>query len=613
MSKNMRVKNLSLVAVITTFVLIIWGAVVHNTESSLACPDWPLCYDRFFPKMEGAILIEHGHRLLATLVGIFSIGLVILSSFERKKSEAHARLFKTSCFALFLVIAQGALGGITVIYRLPTIVSTSHLGLSLLFFATLIYIHHLAGSKAITNNDRFKNISEETKKYIQTNWKPIIRHGVLLALTMLYVQILLGAFMRHAGAGAACGIGPNNSLLCMDFETQGLTFWPNLAQAQLHMIHRLFAIVVFVVVSFFSIRARHFFKGVKLLRLASFLPFLFQVLIGILTVALNLSVVPTTLHLAGAALSLAALWKLNLLLKDVEDSFYSGNLHSFFSDLVDLTKPRLSLLVMVTALVGTLVAPEKIYFFKALLSFLLITMVVIGAAALNCYIEREGDAKMIRTKDRPLPAKRMQPKTALWFGVLLLIISIPSICVFINGLTGLLAFIAAALYLYAYTPMKRKSELAVYVGAIPGALPPVMGWTAVTGKIDLMAITLFLILFIWQLPHFLAISLYHAEDYDAAGIKVYPNLKRGLQITKIGIFFFTLLLFGTSLLPSIFLHASFIYTRAAFSLSGFFLIYAGRGFFLKPDMASQRRWAKNYFYGSLFYLPLLLGALIFFK
>jgi protoheme IX farnesyltransferase len=220
---------------------------------------------------------------------------------------------------------------------------------------------------------------------------------------------------------------------------------------------------------------------------------------------------------------------------------------------------------MVTALVGTLVAPEKIYFFKALLSFLLITMVVIGAAALNCYIEREGDAKMIRTKDRPLPAKRMQPKTALWFGVLLLIISIPSICVFINGLTGLLAFIAAALYLYAYTPMKRKSELAVYVGAIPGALPPVMGWTAVTGKIDLMAITLFLILFIWQLPHFLAISLYHAEDYDAAGIKVYPNLKRGLQITKIGIFFFTLLLFGTSLLPSIFLHASFIYTPRVLS------------------------------------------------
>jgi protoheme IX farnesyltransferase len=268
---------------------------------------------------------------------------------------------------------------------------------------------------------------------------------------------------------------------------------------------------------------------------------------------------------------------------------------------------------MVTALVGTLIAPEKIYFFKAILAFFLITMVVLGAAALNCYIEREVDSKMIRTQDRPLPSKRMKPKTALIFGVTLLFISIPSICLFINMITGVLAFIAVILYLYAYTPMKVRSELAVYVGAIPGALPPVMGWTAVTGKIDFMAVALFLILFIWQLPHFLAISLYHAKDYGAASIRVYPNLKRGVQITKLGIFFFTLILFGVSLLPSIYSEASLIYTRAALVLSGLFLIYSGRGFFLKSDEALQRQWARNYFYGSLFYLPLLLGALIFFK
>lgn len=612
----MRVKNVSLVAVITTFVLIIWGAVVHNTESSLACPDWPMCYNSFFPKMEGAILIEHGHRLLATLVGIFSIALVAVSSIDRKKSLAHTHLFKMSCLALFLVIAQGALGGITVIYRLPTIVSTSHLGLSLIFFSTLIYIHHLSGSKQITGEERFKNISPETKNFIQTNWKPFTRHGILLAVSMLYLQILLGAFMRHAGAGAACGLGPNNALLCMDYEKLNLTAWPSLAQAQLHMVHRLYAVVVFVVVSIFSISSRNFFKGIKSIRIASLLPFLFisfQVLIGILTVAFRLSVIPTTLHLAGAALSLGALWKLNLLIKDAEDSFFEGNRHSFFSDIVDLTKPRLSLLVMVTALVGTLIAPDKINFFKAALAFFLITMVVIGAAALNCYIEREIDAKMTRTKDRPLPSKRMKPKTALVFGLVLLFISIPAICLFINGITGLLALIAAALYLYAYTPMKQKSELAVYVGAIPGALPPVMGWTAVTGKIDFMALVLFLILFIWQLPHFLAISLYHAQDYGAADIKVYPNLKRGLQITKVGIFFFTLLLFIASLLPSIYSQASFIYTRAALVLSGLFLLYSAKGFFLKSDENLQRQWARNYFYGSLFYLPLLLVALIFFK
>lgn len=612
----MQVKKLSLMAVLITFILILWGAVVHNTGSSLACPDWPLCYNQLFPKMEGGILIEHGHRLLGALVGIFSIAIVALTSMDRTKSKPHSYLFKVSCFALFLVIAQGVLGGITVIYRLPTIVSTTHLGMSMLFFSTLIYIHHLAGSKDISNEDRIKNISEASKKYFQSNWKPIIRHGILLAMALLFVQIILGAFLRHAGAGGACGLGPNYSLLCYDFENAKQSFWSDLPQGQLNMIHRLFGVVVFAAVSFFSIRTYHFFKTVKTIRIVSFLPFILisiQILLGVISVALNLSVVPTTLHLAGATLTLATLWKLNLLLSDIESSFFLGNRHSFLSDVVDLTKPRLSLLVMLTVLVGALIAPEKIHLLQAFLSFVLITLVVIGSAALNCYIERLVDARMVRTKDRPLPSKRMNPKFALFFGVILLLIAIPSIALLINYLTALLATLATVLYLYAYTPMKMKSEIAVYIGAIPGALPPVMGWTSVTGKIDLMAIALFTILFIWQLPHFLAISLYHADDYEAANIKVYPNRKRGIHITKIGILFFTFLLLGASLLPSFFSNASFSYTSAAIVLSSGFVLYAARGFFLKPNEQKLRLWARNYFYGSLFYLPLLLGALIFLK
>nr|BDT26761.1 heme o synthase [Bacteriovorax sp. HI3] len=608
----MRLKNLSLTNVFFTFALLMWGAVVHNTQSSLACPDWPLCYDQVFPNMEGAILIEHGHRLLASFVGLLTIGMVVFSFNDRKKSEAHLHLFKASLLALFLVIAQGALGGITVIYKLPTIVSTSHLGLSLIFFSFIVYIHH----KAATLVNPARELSAAVKEKFQKNWKPVVRHGILFSLALLYSQILLGAFMRHAGAGAACGLGPNSAFLCMDVTSWSLKIWPSMHPSQLHMIHRMYGVIVFLVVSFFSVKTYHFFKGDKTLRTASILPFIFvsfQVFIGIMTIWLNMSVLPTTLHLAGAALSLISLWKLNLMMKDVEDSFFLGNRHSFLSDVVDLTKPRLSLLVMVTAMVGALIAPDKINFFKALLAFFLITMVVIGAAALNCYIEREVDAKMNRTKDRPLPAQRMNPRTALIFGAVMILISVPALCMFINLTTGVLALIAAALYLYAYTPMKQKSELAVYVGAIPGAIPPVMGWTAVTGQIDIMAITLFLILFVWQLPHFLAISLYHADDYGAASIKVYPNLKRGITITKVGIFVFTGFLFVTSLLPSIFSHASFIYTRAAFVLSGIFLVYSAFGFFIKQDQAKEREWARNYFYGSLFYLPLLLMALIFFK
>lgn len=609
--KDMRLKNLSLLNIFTTFALIMWGAVVHNTQSSLACPDWPLCYNQVFPNMEGAILIEHGHRLLASFVGLLTIGMVFFSYNDRKKSETHLHLFKASLMALFLVIAQGALGGITVIYKLPTIVSTSHLALSLIYFSFVVYINHTATSLVTP----VRELSVAVKENIQKKWKPVIRHGILFSLALLFSQILLGAFMRHAGAGAACGLGPNSALLCMDVTTWSLSLWPSMHPSQLHMIHRIYGVIVFLVVSFFSVKTYHFFKGDKLLRTASILPFFFvsaQVLVGILTIWTNLGVVPTTLHLAGAALSLISLWKLNLMIRDIERTFFLGNTHSFLSDVVDLTKPKLSLLVMVTAMVGTLIAPDKINFFKAVFAFTLITMVVLGAAALNCYIEREVDAKMNRTKDRPLPSQRMKPKVALIFGSLMILFAIPALCIFINLITGVLALVAAGFYLYAYTPMKQKSELAVYVGAIPGALPPVMGWTAVTGQIDIMAVTLFLILFVWQLPHFLAISLYHADDYGAANIKVYPNLKRGFAITKIGIFVFTGFLFVTSLLPTFYSHASFIYTRAAFILSGTFLIYSAFGFF-KRDIAEERQWARNYFLGSLFYLPLLLIALIFFK
>jgi len=605
-------KNVSTMIIILTFTLLLLGGLVHNTQSSLACPDWPLCYGQVFPKMEGGILIEHSHRLLASLVGLLTIVLVVINFLNRHKNAEHMHLYRVSFFSLFAVILQGILGGITVIYRLPTIVSTTHLALSQIYFLLIVYIHHKSSRTSGTLPYKFL---DSFKDHFKTHWKPFIRHGVLLALALLYLQIVLGAFMRHSGAGASCGLGPHSSLLCMDITKWTLTAWPSMPAAQLHMAHRIYALIVTFAIFIFAFKVKRFFYGVRYLVNLCYLPMLLiaiQVGLGIYTVYSNMAVVPTTLHLGFASLSLAALWKLNLCLRDFELGFFLSKSDSGLSDLLDLTKPKLSLLVMMTVFIGLVIAPGHINFFKALLSFFSISLVVIGSATLNCFIEKEVDKEMERTKDRPLPSKRMSPRLALIFGFATIVTGGLLLFLAINPLTSYLSLIAALLYLYAYTPMKLKSPSAVYVGAIPGAIPPVLGYTTVTGELNLMAWVLFGILFIWQLPHFLAISIFHAEDYKNAGIQIFPN-KEGAKKTVWYIFVFTLLLVVVSLLPSYLKSVSIFYGQVALVIGILFLIYSTKGFFHLDDLALRKSWAKNYFYGSIFYLPLLLSALIFFK
>lgn len=614
---NMNVRILSFITIFFTFLLLIIGGIVHNTQSSLACPDWPLCYGQFFPKMEGGILIEHGHRLTASLVGFLTVLIAFFSWKSRKISVTHASLFRLSLLALFLVIIQGALGGLTVIYKLPTIVSTSHLGLAMIFFLSLIKINHLAGLSA-------KHVlsAKLTAKFKQS-YNPILRHGLLLALALLYSQILLGAFMRHAGAGTACGVGPANSLMCLDITNWVKSWLPLAAPARLHMAHRYWGVIAAFALLLASFRCYFFFlkkfsyKKIQMPSLiwypvAVSLVILGQIFVGILTVAQNISNIPTTLHLALAALAFGLLYKYQLKIKKLETEVFPQGVHSLFSDFIDLTKPKLSLLVMVTVYVGMLATKQSLNFFNSLFILFLISMVVAGAAALNCYLERDIDAKMDRTKDRPLPAGRMKASSALIFGIVLLVISLPSLYFFVNATTAALAVLAFVSYIYAYTPLKQKSILAVLVGGIPGALPPLMGRTAVVGEFDEMGLYLFLILYIWQLPHFLAISITHANDYKAADILVFPNLV-GVKATKKYIFGLTATLFLTAVIPYYNGLASRAYMLSATTLSLIFLLIAAWGFFYKNEGKLVKEWAKRYFWASIFYLPLLLSSLIYFQ
>ncbi len=201
------------------------------------------------------------------------------------------------------------------------------------------------------------------------------------------------------------------------------------------------------------------------------------------------------------------------------------------SDLVSLTKPRLSSLVLFTMAGGIWLAPGSISPTRVVAAVLSTAGIVAAANALNCYLERDVDRLMARTRNRPLPSGRMDPQIALWFGLSLGTISLPALVLATNVLTGLLGLTALLLYVLVYTPMKARSYAAMLVGAVPGALPTLMGWTAVTGSIDPPALVLFAILFIWQIPHFIAISLFRKEEYAAAGLKSLP-LERGDDLSR---------------------------------------------------------------------------------
>lgn len=189
-------------------------------------------------------------------------------------------------------------------------------------------------------------------------------------------------------------------------------------------------------------------------------------------------------------------------------------------DLLALTKPRLSALVMLTCGGGLLLAPGSVSPLRAVAALLGSAFVVGAANTLNCYLERDLDRLMLRTRERPLPAGRMEAGTALWLAALLATVGLALLQLLVNPLTTALAAVALVSYVAVYTPMKQRSPLSLWVGAVPGALPPLMGWTAARGQLELGGLALFALLFFWQLPHFVAIGVLGREDYARAGYRV---------------------------------------------------------------------------------------------
>ena len=560
-----------------TFILLFAGGLVTSTDSGLAVPDWPLSYGSLFPPMIGGIRFEHTHRLIASTVGFLTLILTIWIG----RTEQRAWVRWLSITGLGMVVLQGILGGLTVLFRLPAPISVAHACLGPIFFSLVLILTSVHSPQ----REKMKSANEGRGAPCARPVRAITRIAPtflpVVTATAVFVQLVLGAVVRHTGRVVGFHI-----------------FW---------------AFVVLVLVG--SLVRQTLTRTAWTLGLLVILEFFLGISAFVFT-----KVVPhgwgeiifPTVHQTLGALILAITVVLNLRFRKVEAGPRAcpidekgGHRGPPLLALFEITKPRLVLLVLWTVSVGFFLASRPpINFWILFFALFGTALVAAGSMTLNEYMEREADGKMKRTENRPLPSGRLKPVQALVFGSFLSILGF-SILLFVNFLTAFLSLLTWVVYLFIYTPLKTKTPLCTLAGAIPGAIPPMIGWSAARGTLNWEAWTLFAILFVWQLPHFFAIAWIYRQDYERAGFRmlsvVDPTGKRIGQ--EIMIYSLGVLLI--SLVPAILGMSGLIYYLGAFLL-GIWFLASSFGTAFRLDTHSRSFLNKSVLYlGTLFLLMIL--------
>lgn len=289
-----------------------------------------------------------------------------------------------------------------------------------------------------------------------------------------------------------------------------------------------------------------------------------------------------------------------------DEAFTRPAVGALFADLAELCKARLSSLVLATTLVGFLLG------WRGPMNFLLLAATLVGtalcaagASALNQWWERDSDALMTRTRDRPLPSRRVHPTDVLMLGVFFCLTGLATLLVFTNLRAAFLAFATIGIYVFVYTPLKKMTSLNTLVGAVPGALPPLIGWVAARGTYNLEGCLLFAILWFWQMPHFLAISWLYRDDYKAAGYVMLPSADPDGTFTARQALLYAVCLVMVSLMPSLLGFNAPWFFFAALLLGAGFLATALAFLWSRRDPL-----AKRLFLASIAYLPLLLTLMV---
>jgi len=580
-------RRLAVVTIAATFVLIAVGGLVRATDSGLGCPDWPRCFGKLVPPAELHAWIEHSHRLIASVVMALVAWLVVAA--WRTGQDRVVR--RASVAALVMVLSQAVIGAFVVWWRLEAESVTLHLATALALVALLIYI----GFRARWPADRSRRQGQD-RRFVRL---------VTAGAGLTYLQMLVGSTVTGYHAGLAY---PLNVLL------------PDLGPgvARIQLLHRTLAVLVgALVVAIFLVARRTQRAHPTVTRLAGYAAGLVavQIGLGVANVANRLSALTVVPHLAVGAL----LWGTMVALLLHADRFCGTpardpaepepaparsagqSAKAYFL----LTKPRIIELLLVTTVPTMFIAARGVPS-PWLMAATLFGGALSAASAnvLNCYLDRDIDALMRRTARRPLPSHRVEPGDALRFGLVLGVAGFVWLWATVNLLSAVLATSAILFYVFVYTiGLKRRSTQNIVIGGAAGAVPVLVGWSAVTGRVDLPALVLFAIIFYWTPPHFWALSLRYKDDYAAAGVPMLPVV-RGAKETSTQILYYTVLLVAVTLLLYPAGRMGALYLAAAVALGGAFI---WRALELRRDLDGRR--AIRLFSFSNTYLALLFGAM----
>jgi protoheme IX farnesyltransferase len=615
-------ERLALLTAAMTYLLVVIGAIVRSTGSGMGCPDWPTCHGSWIPPIgDNAAWIEWVHRGVAVIIGFLVLALVVLAF----RSYRHQRgILWSSVLALVLTGFQAYLGKITVDTNNAGETVTAHLASALALLALLTFIAIRARYPAQLPA---RGASQ--------------RMTLLLAFVAASVYVLL-LFGSHVTATGASLVFPDWPL----FSGQILPVFsadPALASLQMaHFLHRLVAAIVGV---FVLAAAIYVWRAVRMARRTGGRPvpggeailalvgtatalYAVQVVVGGLQITTTLADWAVALHLALGALIWALVAAAVFVSYFEARTFGSGiavdeprtetaepttaTLRDRVSAYVALTKPRIIELLLVTTVPAMFLAAHGVPPLDLVFWTLLGGTLAAGAAnAINCYIDRDIDILMARTRRRPLPAHEVNPEDALVFGLILGVVAFGVMAFTTNLVAAFLTLLAMAFYVVVYTMLlKRSTPQNIVLGGAAGALPPVIGWAAVTGDIAWPAVMLFAIVFYWTPPHFWALSLRIRKDYAAAGVPMLPvthgvpETTRQIALYSVLMVCLTLVFFAVARMGLVFLGGSLI-------LGALFLLQAFEMWRDGTDIRAVRLYKFSITYLTALFALIILDVFVF--